>query len=190
MKRSSTVTCFIIVLVSLVWGLPAQIGGADNKPPGIKVLDSKAAGIKPAEAKAVEQKNAEAKSASPPYKYNPIGKPDPFKSFVDEDLNREARKKREETTRASRFLSPLQRENIDQFKLVGIAGDEKGRKAVVQDLKGKVYPIFIGTYIGPNNGKVVEILADHVVIEEKFKASAGKTKSNRITMKLRKEEGE
>jgi type IV pilus assembly protein PilP len=180
MKKNSAVTCATLILVLLVWA--SALVGADSK--------ARTAGVKSAETKAVEQKVPEVTSTVPPYKYNPIGKADPFKSFVEEESAREARKRQEQMMREARFFSPLQRAGIDQFRLVGIAGDEKARKAIVQDIKGKIYPIFIGTYIGPNNGRVIEILADRVIVEEKFKTQAGKTKVNRITMKLRKEEGE
>jgi type IV pilus assembly protein PilP len=61
---------------------------------------------------------------------------------------------------------------------------------MVQDVKGKAYPIFVGTYIGQNGGRVVEILPDRIIIEEKIKAEDNKAKPKRLTMKLRKDEGE
>jgi len=64
-------------------------------------------------------------------------------------------------------ISPLQREGIEQFRLVGVSGDDHHRIAIVQDVKGKAYPIFLGTYIGKNSGRVVEILPDRIIVEEK-----------------------
>lgn len=140
--------------------------------------DSKAAGTKTTVQKAVEQTAADEKKTHQ-YKYNPMGKPDPFKPFIEEEMVAVKKLKKYLP------LSPLLREDIDQFRLVGISGDEKIRRAIVQDIKGKVYPIHTGTHIGMNNGKVVKILADRIIVEEKLKAPAGKTKTNRITMKLR-----
>jgi type IV pilus assembly protein PilP len=111
------------------------------------------------------------------YSYNPAGKPDPFRPFVQEEIA--AKKKAEKKKAVS--IYPLQRIETAQFKLVGIAGDQKQRIAMVEDITKKFYPLSIGTRIGLNNGKVIEILQDHVVVEE----FTGK-KSKKIILKLRK----
>lgn len=111
------------------------------------------------------------------YNYNPAGKPDPFRPFVEEVIA--AKKKAEKKKVLSIF--PLQRIETDQFKLVGIAGDQKHRLAMVEDATKKFYPISIGTRIGINDGKVLEILPDRVVVEE----GRGK-KAKKIILKLRK----
>ena len=118
------------------------------------------------------------------YKYNPIGKPDPFKPFIDQELS--PKKK----TESKLPISPLQREGIVNFRLVGVSGDDHHRIAIVQDVKGKAYPIFLGTYIGQNGGRVVEILPDRIIIEEQIKVEGKQAKTNRLTIKLRKDEGE
>jgi Tfp pilus assembly protein PilP len=75
---------------------------------------------------------------------------------------------------------------------VGIAGDDKRRTAVVEDgTVKKFYPLFVGTVIGPNEGKVVEILPDRVIVEERIEDANPKAKKaqvRRMTMMLRKEE--
>ncbi|HLA27630.1 MAG TPA: pilus assembly protein PilP [Syntrophales bacterium] len=125
--------------------------------------------------------------APPPadYHYNPTGKPDPFLPFVEKEIA--LKKKMEKTNIASIF--PLQREGIDQFNLVGIAGDEERRFAVVEtkDSKSRFYPVAVGTVIGLNNGKVVEIKRDVIVIEEVTMGRTGR-KINRITKRLRIDE--
>ena len=78
-------------------------------------------------------------------------------------------------------IFPLQREEIDKFRLVGIAGDNRRRVAVVEDAAKKYYTLFVGTHIGINNGKVAEILPDRIVVEE-YKAK----KAKRIILKLHK----
>ncbi len=111
------------------------------------------------------------------YSYNPLGKPDPFKPFVDVEIT--AAKKGKESKAESIF--PLQRVGVENFKLVGIAGDQIRRVAVVEDSTKKFYPLFIGTRIGLHNGKVTDILADRVTVDE----LDGK-KVKRIILKLRK----
>jgi type IV pilus assembly protein PilP len=111
------------------------------------------------------------------YSYNPLGKPDPFKPFVDVQMTTAGKGK------ASKMESifPLLRAEVESFKLVGIIGDPMRRVAVIEDSAKKVYPLFIGTRIGLHNGKVTDILADRVTVDE----LNGK-KVKRIILKLRK----
>ncbi|MEN6620768.1 MAG: pilus assembly protein PilP [Smithella sp.] len=111
------------------------------------------------------------------YSYNPAGKPDPFRPFVEEEIA--ARKKAEKKKVLSIF--PLQRMETEQFKLVGIAGNQKQRIAMVEDSTKKFYPLSVGTRIGVNNGKIIEILPDRIIVEEYI----GK-KIKIIILKLRK----
>jgi Tfp pilus assembly protein PilP len=135
-----------------------------------------------------------AKSA-PPAAYHPVGKSDPFHPFIETDLalqkKLESDLKKKVATKA-RPISPLQQSEIGHFRLVGIAGDDKRRTAVVEDgTVKKFYPLFVGTVIGPNEGKVVEILPDRVIVEERIEDANPKAKKaqvRRMTMMLRKEE--
>ena len=113
------------------------------------------------------------------YKYYPLGKPDPFHPFVDVEI---ASKKKEER----KFSAyPLERNEIENFKLSGIIGDNIQRLAIVEimdDGKLKFYPLLKGTPIGLHKGKVLEILADRVIVEE-----TNKNKTKRIILKLHKD---
>ena len=125
------------------------------------------------------------------FSYDPIGKPDPFKPFVDAELALRKLKEAQLKRQQKLPLSPLQRVGIEQFKLVGIGGNEKGRTAVVQDTAGKYYTLSIGTPIGMNNGKVAKILGDTVVVEEPTaRGKKGKTGAKKVEMKLLKESEE
>lgn len=111
------------------------------------------------------------------YSYNPLGKPDPFRPFVEGEVT--AKKKDEKKEVGSIF--PLQRVSAEQFRVVGIAGDQMRRVAVVEDATKKFYPLFAGTHIGLHNGKVIEIMADRVIVEEYESKNA-----KRIILKLHK----
>ena len=96
-----------------------------------------------------------------------------------------------------RPISPLQQAEISQFRLVGIAGSEKKRVAIVEHLTArKFYPLFEGTYIGLNEGRVAEIRPDRVIVEERVESEeikakkAKKAKIVRTPMMLHKEEEE
>ena len=112
------------------------------------------------------------------YKYYPLGKPDPFHPFVEIVI---ATKKKEEK-KVSAY--PLERDEIEKFSLVGIVGDQTQRLAIVEVMeegKLKFYPLLRGTHIGLHKGKVMEIMADRVIVEE-----PDKNKTKRIVLKLHK----
>ena len=125
--------------------------------------------------------------------YRPLVKADPFKPFLEMDQIRLKKKQDEQKLKAAakgRPISPLQQAEIGQFRLIGIAGDDQKRTAVVEDRTTKrFYPLSVGTYIGPNEGRVAEILADRVVVVEPGATQNGKrkTKTKRIPLFLRSE---
>jgi type IV pilus assembly protein PilP len=111
------------------------------------------------------------------YSYNPSEKPDPFRPFVvvvDVAAKQQIVKKAEES------MFPLQRAETERYRVVGIAGDKDHRVAIAEDAKKKFYPLFIGTHIGLYNGKVIEIMADRVIVEE-YETK----KAKRVILKLR-----
>ena len=118
----------------------------------------------------------------------PAAKPDPFRPFIELDQEKALALKKKAESKVLP-VSPLQRAEIDQFRLLGIAGDERSRTAMVDDGKGKFYPLIVGTAIGMNQGRVAQILADRVIVEEATK-ERGKKKVKRIIMKLRRDEEE
>jgi type IV pilus assembly protein PilP len=114
------------------------------------------------------------------YKYYPLGKPDPFHPFVEVGI---ASKKKEEKKVS---VYPLERDEIEKFKLAGIIGDPIKRLAIVEIMeegKLKFYPLLRGTHIGLHKGKVLEIMADRVIVEETDKSK----KTKRIILKLYKD---
>lgn len=133
-----------------------------------------------------------APAASQSYRQRTVGKPDPFRPFIGTDIEPKVKVPGKKETGKSHPLSPLQHKEISQFRLVGIAGDEKRRTAVVEDgVAKKIYPLHVGTYIGLNEGRVAEILSDRVIVEEKVVDEAKKGKQaqiRRIIVMLYKEE--
>lgn len=122
--------------------------------------DSTASAETPAQ---IQQKKPLAPTAKDNYSYNPAGKPDPFRPVIEaaKPQNIAAKKKQDELS-----MFPLQRAETARYNVVGIAGDKDHRVAIVEDAGKKFYPLVIGTHIGLNKGKVIEILADRVIVEE------------------------
>jgi len=129
-------------------------------------------------AKVGEKKEPEKEEAE--YSYNPAGKPDPFKPFI------------QSASRGSKTVpsTPLQKFDISQLKLVAIITTSDGNIALVEDATGKGYFLKKGTWIGKNDGKVTKILKDTVIIQEVYQDIFGQTKTNEISLFLHKvEEG-
>jgi len=172
-----------ILLTLTFFFLAVGCGGETSSPPPFEVkLPS--AGKKKAEpvkvAQKVETKEPEKKEEA--YSYNPAGKPDPFKPFIQLTPSKERRGGR---------LTPLQKYDISQLKLVAIITIPKGNNvALVEDSAGKGYFLKKGTVIGKNDGKVKSILKDKVIIQEVYQDIFGQTKVNEIPLFLhRPEEG-
>jgi type IV pilus assembly protein PilP len=120
---------------------------------------------------------SEKKAPENSYNYNPLAKPDPFRPFVEQEV---AAKKKEEKKDVTSIF-PLQRVEIDKFRVVGIAGTQERRVAIVEDATKKFFPLFTGTHIGVHNGKVAAILSDRIIVEE-YETK----KAKRIILKLHK----
>lgn len=131
-------------------------------------------------AKVAEKKEPEKKEEAE-YSYNPAGKPDPFKPFIQLASRGGSR-----TVPAT----PLQKFDISQLKLVAIITTPEGNIALVEDATGKGYFLKKGTWIGKNDGRVTKILKDTVIIQEVYQDIFGQTKMNEISLSLHKvEEG-
>jgi type IV pilus assembly protein PilP len=124
-------------------------------------------------------------AAPPSYHYNPRGKADPFKPFMETDLavikKKSEAMKSKQALSAPKAISPLQQKDIGQFFLVGIAGDQHRRTAIVEDKAAKKhYPLYVGTSIGKNQGRVAQILTDKVIVEEMIRDDQQKTKKTQV----------
>ncbi len=148
---------------------------------------------KPAPAVVQEAKPSPADASDTKgYTYNAAGKTDPFKPFIEVDpaVKKPVQTDKKKGAPKGRPLSPLQQVEIEQFRLVGIAGNSERRTAVVEERASKkFYPLSVGTYIGPNGGRVAQILPDRVVVEERvvIQEKSKKSQMKRIPLLLHPE---
>ena len=124
--------------------------------------------------------------------YRPAGRVDPFqplfeeKPIVPEDTaDAEKQKKKRRMP-----LTPLERVDLSQLKLVGIIQAPSGNKALVEEASGKGYIIKQGTFIGIYAGRVLEIQNDRVVVEEEVENVLGQFTLEKKELKLQKPPGE
>ncbi|MGH7797154.1 MAG: pilus assembly protein PilP [Candidatus Binatia bacterium] len=81
-------------------------------------------------------------------------------------------------------LSPLERLELSQLKLVGIVWDIKEPRAMVEDTAGLGYIIKVGTPIGSKDGKVRAIHRNEVVVEEFYSDAYGVRRKHDVGIKL------
>jgi type IV pilus assembly protein PilP len=109
--------------------------------------------------------------------YVPTGRRDPFRP------PRAAASVRGET------ITPLQRYDIGQLRLVAIIYDTSQPRAVVEDDQGIGYIVRVGTQIGPNGGQVEGIERGRVLIKEESLDFYGEARPASVVMELRTSDG-
>jgi type IV pilus assembly protein PilP len=159
-------------------GSPPSSPPTKTKSPAVEKKKEGTAQV--AEKKEPEKKEPDKEEAV--YSYNPTGKPDPFKPFIQLTPVKKGS--------GSFPLTPLQKFDISQLKLVAIISTPEGNIALVEDATGKGYFLKKGTLVGKNDGKVTKIFKDRVIIEEVYQDVLGQTKTIEISLSLHKvEEG-
>ena len=167
-------TAFFFLMVGCGGGTPPSPPPAKTKSPAVEKKKEEPAKV--AELSVPEKKEEKE------FTYNPAGKPDPFKPFIQLTPLREFLR--------GAPLTPLQKYDLSQLKLVAIISAPEGNIALVEDATGKGYFLKRGVWIGKNDGKVTKILKDKVVIEEAYQDAFGQTKIHEISLILHKvEEG-
>lgn len=158
-----------------------------SPPPAVAPAAKKAALPAAQPGQAVRPPAPAVPPAPPVFAYNPVGLRDPFEPFIKLV---EEKKVRETAPRLVVPQTPLQRYSTDELKLAGVVwGDEGKARALIEDPQGKGYAVGIGTLVGDRGGRVARILADRIIIEERFKDILGEEKKNVANMMLHKSEG-
>ncbi|UCG13319.1 MAG: pilus assembly protein PilP [Deltaproteobacteria bacterium] len=120
------------------------------------------------------------------WKYDPQGKPDPFKPFIVASRTPDA------TPEVKRQpLTPLQKMPLSEIQagLKAIIWGQLGSKALVEDATGKGYVVQVGTYVGQNDGIVKKIFEDRIVVEEYRRDRVeNRLVTNEVVLKLKKGE--
>jgi type IV pilus assembly protein PilP len=178
-ERNKTGRWWITLLIVFLFGLG---GCGEGTPPSSLPSKTKSPAVekKKEEPTKVAEKKEPEKKEEAEYSYNPAGKPDPFKPFIQLTPIREGSR--------TGPLTPLQKYDINQLKLVAILSTPEGNVALVEDATGRGYFLKKGTWIGKNDGKVTKILKDKVIIEEAYQDIFGQTKTNEISIFLHKAE--
>lgn len=135
-------------------------------------------------AEVAAKKKAEIEKQLEAEHYDAIGKIDPFVPLVSAEENTN----QEETDKPTRILTPLEKLDLGQIKLVAVISSKDKNLAMVEEASGKGYLVNVGTYIGRNSGTVDSIESDRIIIKETVKNFKGELKEQYREMKLHKQE--
>lgn len=113
------------------------------------------------------------------YVYNPVGKKDPFRSFI---LQRQSQN-------ASAVKGPLEQFDLSQLSLTAVVWKGQRKRALVLDPSGQAYIVAEGDHIGKNEGRVVKIGDDLMVVREAYVDFQGEKTTKEIQMRVRQSQG-
>jgi len=172
----------VLVLIAAVWGW-----GCGQKKPSV-------GSVKKRVTQRASQEHAVASTTQPAgqgllpldagdgtdssYQYDAAGKRDPFKTFL------QLKSSLASTQKEPKILTPLQRYDLDQLKIVGTIIGLATQDALVEDDAGKGYIVRVGDLIGNQGGKVAEVQKDRIVVEEVYQDYVGNRQVRRIEKKL------
>lgn len=113
------------------------------------------------------------------YFYDPTGKRDPFRSFQFDDEGREEKKS----------FGPLADFELGQLELSAVIWDHDNPRALILDPGGRSYIVREGSQIGKNNGEVVHIDDNLVLVKETYENFAGERTTKDVELRIRLSQG-
>jgi type IV pilus assembly protein PilP len=167
----------LLILSAVLLAAPACKKAA---PPPARPLPSSSAPAKEAPVTVQAQMPEEVQTEV--FSYDPGGFRDPFGSLL--------RIKKDEEGPPEELLTPLQRVPVTDLRVEGIIIMGKKALAHVIAPDGKPYIVTVGTLMGRNNGKVVRITSDEVIVEEQFEDYLGRKFKEESALRLREKEEE
>jgi len=114
------------------------------------------------------------------FDYDPEGRRDPFRSFEWERLALE---------NDDSLRGPLEQFDVSQLSVVAVVWNSGGGRALVEDPSGQGYIVEMGTPIGKNDGSVVRIDDNLVVVKETYVDFLGHESKKDVELRIRSSEG-
>jgi type IV pilus assembly protein PilP len=155
-------------------GVIAVAGCGEEEPAPAAPPPSVAKKPAPEKVKAKEPEQAPPKVE---YAYSPVGKRDPFRSYIADmrELAKHDDDRRPEST---------EKFELDQYRLTGIISGTSQPQAMVEDPEGIGHVLRIGSRLGKNGGRITRIGVSEIVITEEFRAPTGERVRVPITLRL------
>jgi len=114
-------------------------------------------------------------SSGDAYAYDATNKRDPFRSFVLDEAMR----------RANHERGPLEQFDLSQLTLVAVVWGTERPRALVTDPSGRGYVVQEGTPIGKNDGQVIRISDNTMLVRETYVDYLGAATSKEIELRVR-----
>jgi len=111
--------------------------------------------------------------------YDPVGRRDPFRSFILDRLRDED----------AETKGPLEEYDLSQLELAGMVWRGEKRRALVIDPSGQGYVVEEGDRIGKNDGRVLEIGDSMMRVREEYMDAYGEKTLKEIDMRIRQSQG-
>lgn len=188
-NRSSVKTTTLkILMLSVIFALqsfllPACGTEEPQSVPKVKAVKKKKTVT---EKKEEKQEAVEQKEEKTVYFYDSTGKPDPFVPLITE-IEPPSRK-RPEQKKINVPLTPLQKYDLDELKLVAIVKSGDQLSALFEDMSEFGYIVNENTLIGKNGGVIKKITYDKVIVEESLYNSAGEIEKSIRSLKIQHNE--
>jgi type IV pilus assembly protein PilP len=120
-----------------------------------------------------------ARAAPDAFVYRPEGRRDPFQSMLFEL----------EAAQESRSRAPLEQFELGQIALMGVIWEADEPRALVTDPEGRSFVVRTGSRIGKNEGRVVHIGDNLVLVEETYLNFAGEVTTKDVPLRIRRSQG-
>lgn len=173
-KQAWKIPVMLYLTIGLLGGVLLVVSGCEQAPPPppppAKVEKTEPPPATENEA-AVEESDPE-ETPVPVYEYDPIGRREPFESLVAEDIPDAPDVL--VTPDPAEIQTPLQEFDVKQLKIIGIIMGNLGDYARIVAPDGKSYTINVGTPIGINDGEVVSITENAIIVRETLRYESGK----------------
>lgn len=166
------VVLFVVLFFMSACGDGDDSGQRTKQPAKKTTKKSKTTPVKPEDQ--VSQEPAK-------YVYNPSGKRDPFENPL--------RSIKEVAPDSGVPLTPLQKFDLSQLRLIGVIIGKGEPRGMVIAPGGKSFILTKGTKVGKNDGTVVGITTEAVLVEEKYYDFTGQVKTSVQQIPLPKQGG-
>lgn len=113
------------------------------------------------------------------YVYDPVGKRDPFRSFVLDKL-----KERDVSAKG-----PLEQFDLSQLSVTGVVWEGQNKRALIIDPSGQAYIVAEGDRIGKNEGHIITIGDNRMTVKESYVDFHGDRTTKEIDMRIRQSQG-
>jgi len=169
-------------IVTAVMFLSAVLFGCTDEQTGNSSPSSKPKkAVTAPVAKRAFEVNPEDAKVEVAFVYDPSGQRDPFEALL------EVRKPIAQESVVP--LTPLQKYDLGQFRLIGAIIGKGAPKAMVEAPGGKPFMLEKGTKIGKNNGIVTDITESEVLVEERYYDFSGVVRTSQNSIQFPPREG-